>query len=175
MNQLCALVIGHQKTSPGQKIKNVTEFSFNEDLARRIEKKVKNTAIQRVYFHRSGKIAKVIDDLKPGFVVDLRCSVNNKTASGTEVLYYRRSDKGRQMAEILQNNLVALLGLPNRGIQPKTVLDREGSQLRAARVPYVIARPFFIDNIVDLATALEDMDGLATAYAQSIDKIAQIV
>ena len=47
--KLCALVIGHKKTSPGAKNArtNLTEFDFNEDLALRIEKKVQKAEIQR--------------------------------------------------------------------------------------------------------------------------------
>jgi N-acetylmuramoyl-L-alanine amidase len=149
MSQSCALVIGHKKTSPGAKNKNqnMTEFDFNEDLAMRIEKKVKNTSIRKI----------------------------SSQTSGTEVLYYQRSTKGRQIAENLLDYLVDFLRLPNRGIQPKTVLDREGSLLRAANAPFVIAKPFFIDNDADLTKALEQIEGLANAYAKAIDRIAQMV
>ncbi|CAD7780068.1 hypothetical protein DMNBHIDG_02251 [Candidatus Methanoperedenaceae archaeon GB37] len=46
MSKLCALVIGHKKQSPGAvNVKaGITEFDFNEDLAMRIEKKLKSTA-----------------------------------------------------------------------------------------------------------------------------------
>jgi N-acetylmuramoyl-L-alanine amidase len=43
MKKLCALVIGHKKRSPGavNKNQNLSEFVFNDDLAVRIERKVK--------------------------------------------------------------------------------------------------------------------------------------
>jgi N-acetylmuramoyl-L-alanine amidase len=176
MSQSCALVIGHKKTSPGakNKNKNVTEFDFNEDLAMRIEKKVKDTVIRKIYPRASVKITNEINALGPGFVVGLHCNVNNNKTSGTEVLYYQRSTKGKQIAKILLDYLVDFLRLPNRGIQPKTVLDREGSLLRSTEAPFVIAKPFFIDNDADLTKALEQIEGLANAYAKAIDKITQM-
>lgn len=49
--KLCALVIGHKKSSPGavNERAGLAEFDFNEDLAIRIEKNVKKTEVQRVY------------------------------------------------------------------------------------------------------------------------------
>lgn len=49
--KLCALVIGHKKSSHGavNERSGLTEFDFNEDLAIRIEKKVKKTEVQRIY------------------------------------------------------------------------------------------------------------------------------
>ncbi|MBW2636490.1 MAG: N-acetylmuramoyl-L-alanine amidase, partial [Deltaproteobacteria bacterium] len=49
--KLCALVIGHKKSSPGavNERAGITEFDFNEDLAIRIEKKIRNAEVQRIY------------------------------------------------------------------------------------------------------------------------------
>ncbi|MBW1833259.1 MAG: hypothetical protein JRG74_00035 [Deltaproteobacteria bacterium] len=44
LKKLCALVIGHKKSSPGalNKRAGLSEFDFNKDLAIRIEKKIRN-------------------------------------------------------------------------------------------------------------------------------------
>jgi hypothetical protein len=39
----------------------------------------------------------------------------------------------------------------------------------------VITEPFFISNDQDLTRAQEDLEGLAQAYADAIDKIAEII
>ena len=99
----------------------------------------------------------------------------NGRASGTEVLYYHRSEVGKTIAEILQGGLVDFLGLPDRGIKPKTSEDRGGYLLRYTNAPCVIAEPFFIDNDQDLAKAKENLDALAAVCASSIDEMARVV
>ncbi|RLI51747.1 MAG: hypothetical protein DRO93_15805, partial [Candidatus Thorarchaeota archaeon] len=175
--KLCALVIGHKKTSPGaiNKKTGITEFEFNDDLAIRIEKKVKNVDIQRVYRRTYKELPHDINELDPDFIISLHCNAFNEKASGTEVLYYHRSEKGKKMAEILLKHLVEHLKLPNRGIKPKTAEDRGGYLLRYTKAPCIIAEPFFIDNDDDLARAQEDIDGLAEAYAKTIEEIVEVV
>lgn len=177
MGKLCALVIGHKKRSPGAKNveANLTEFDFNEDLALRIEKKVQNGEIQRIYRRTYKELPDDINTLEPDFIVSLHCNAFNGKVSGTEVLYYHKSERGKEIAEILLNHLIEHLKLPNRGIKPKTTEDRGGYLLCYTNASCVIAEPFFIDNDDDLARAQEDMDGLVAAYAAAIDQISKEV
>ena len=174
--KLCALVIGHKKSSPGavNKSSGLTEFDFNEDLAIRIEKKVKKTEVQRIYRRTYKELPDDINTLDPDFIISLHCNAFNRKASGTEVLYYHNSDASRTIAEILRRDLVDFLGLPDRGIKPKTSEDRGGYLLRYTSAPCVIAEPFFIDNDQNLSKAKENPEGLAAAYAGSIDEIAHV-
>ena len=175
--KLCALVIGHKKSSPGARNEaiGIHEFEFNEDLAMRIEKKTGNTKIQRVYRRTYEELPGDINGLNPNFVLSLHCNSYNGQASGTEVLYYHRSKIGKNLAGILQNHLVQCLGLRDRKIQPKGSEERGGYLLRYTKAPCVIAEPFFIDNDEDLAKARNDLEGLAGAYASAIDAMAQAV
>lgn len=175
--KLCALVIGHKKSSPGAVNINrdVTEFDFNEDLALRIEKKVNQTEIQKVYRRTYKELPGDINAVCPDFVVSLHCNAFNTKASGTEMLYYHKSEKGKKMAGNLLNHLVEHLKLPDRGVKPKSAEDRGGYLLRYTKAPCVIAEPFFIDNDSDLAGAQEDIEGLAAAYAKAIEEISQII
>lgn len=174
--KLCALVIGHKKDSPGAVNKNtgVNEFEFNEDLAARIEKKARNTKIQRIYRRTYKKLPGDINALTPDFVLSLHCNAYNGRASGTEVLFYHRSEVSKGIAAVLQKRLVDFLGLSDRGIKPKASEDRGGYLLRYTKAPCVIAEPFFIDNDQDLAKAREDLEGLAGAYASAIDEMAAL-
>ena len=175
--KLCALVIGHKKSSPGagNERAGIREFGFNDDLAIRIENKVKKTQIQRVYRRTWGELPADINGLDPDFVLSLHCNAYNGQASGTEVLYYHKSKVGEGIAKILQRHLVELLGLRDRGLKPKTSEDRGGNLLRYTKAPCVIAEPFFIDNDQDLARVRDDLEGLAGAYATAIDAMAQLV
>ncbi len=175
--KLCALVIGHKKRSPGAVNVNssISEFEFNEDLALRIEKKVRTTEVQRIYRRTYRELPGDINSLDPDFVVSLHCNAFNKKASGTEILYYHKSTRGKRMAEIILRHLVGCLKLPSRGIKPKTAEDRGGYLLRYTNAPCVIAEPFFIDNDNDLERAMNNKDGLAQAYASAIDEISEAV
>lgn len=176
-NNLCALVIGHKKLSPGamNKAQGLTEFDFNDDLAKRIEGYVNEAVIQRVYRRTWGELPADINTVDPGFIVSLHCNAFNTEASGTEVLYYHRSQNGKKIAEILHHRLVEYLKLKDRGIKPKTAEDRGGYLLCYTKAPCIIAEPFFIDNDSDLARAQTDVDGLAKAYAKAIDEMVGAV
>ena len=175
--KLCALVIGHKKNSPGVvNIKaDLSEFDFNEKLAFLIEEKVQKTKIQRVYRRTYMELPDDINTLSPNFVISLHCNAFNTKASGTEVLYYHGSEKGKKISEILLNHLSGYLNLPIRGIKPKTAEDRGGYLLRYTKAPCVIVEPFFIDNDDDLARAKKDIGGLATAYSDAIEGLSQII
>ncbi|MGD2092792.1 MAG: N-acetylmuramoyl-L-alanine amidase [Candidatus Aminicenantes bacterium] len=173
----CALVIGHKKESPGAlNAKNgLTEFEFNNYLAKRIERRRIGVKIHRVYRQTYAALPGEINKLYPDFIVSLHCNAFNGNASGTEVIYYHRSKKGKQMAEILQDYLVSHLGLPDRGIKSSIVDNRGVYLLKNTKAPAVVAEPFFIDNDSDLLRAQEDLEGLAQAYANAINEIAILI
>ena len=177
VKKLCALVIGHKKSSPGavNAKSNVSEFDFNDNLALQIEKKVQKSKVQRIYRRTYEELPDDINALGPDFIISLHCNAFDTNVSGTEVLYYHKSEGGRKMAEVLLAQLVKHLELPNRGIKPRNSEERGGYLLRYTWAPCVIAEPFFIDNDRDLNRARERLDGLAGAYAAAIDEISQVV
>lgn len=171
----CALVIGHKKNSPGavNKASGLSEFQFNDALASEIEAKVQNVDVQRVYRRTYQTLPGDINLLEPDFIICLHCNAYNESASGTEVLFYHRSSKGKKTAQILQDKLLAALTLNDRGIKPKTSEDRGGTVLRYTKAPCLIAEPFFIDNNNDLATAQNSRTKLIDAYVSAIEAIAE--
>lgn len=173
----CALVIGHKKSSPGavNESTGITEFEFNDKLATDIEAAVDGVIIQRIYRRTYQTLPDDINAYGPDFIISLHCNAFNKSASGSEVLYYHKSSNGKRMAEIVKGNLVAALGLQDRGIKARTVEDRGGSLLKYTNAPCVIAEPFFIDNDDDFAVANKKRDKLIEAYATSISQIANIL
>ena len=169
----CALVIGHKKSSPGacNEVAGVTEFEFNEKLAMEIEAKVRGVLIQRVYRRTYETLPHDINTLNPDFIISLHCNAFNKQASGTEVLYYHMSEKGKKMAEILSRHLVGALELFDRGILARSAEDRGGYLLKYTNAPCVISEPFFIDNDNDYRRAMERYEQLVAAYTLAIDEI----
>lgn len=171
----CALVIGHKKTSPGasNKATGLTEFVFNDALAIDIEKEVTGVEVQRVYRRTYDSLPNDINELNPDFIVSLHCNAFDGSATGTEVLYYHRSIKGKLMAQILDDHLVNALELKSRGIKPKTAEDRGGPLLKGTKAPCVIAEPFFIDNDSDLKVATDNRKKLVKAYVEGIQAISK--
>jgi len=173
----CALVIGHKKESPGavNSASGLSEFVFNDNLADMIEERVTAANTIRVYRKIYKNLPDDINALDPNFIISLHCNSFREIATGTEVLYYRTSEKGKMMAEILLRHIVDHLGLKKRGAIPKATEDRGGTLLKYTNAPCVIAEPFFISNDDDLARAQADLEGLAAAYANAIDEISGII
>tara|TARA_Y100000782_G_scaffold43039_1_gene48115 strand:+ start:319 stop:861 length:543 start_codon:yes stop_codon:yes gene_type:complete len=171
----CALVIGHKKNSPGavNPTDGLSEFVFNEELAKAIESRVRGVFVQRVYRRTYSSLPEDINELEPDFIVSLHCNAFNRSATGTEVLYYHRSKTGKKIAEVLQNKLVDALGLTDRGIKAKSSEDRGGYLLKKTDAPCLIAEPFFIDNDDDLLTAQRHMGALIDAYTLAIEEMAE--
>jgi len=175
-NKLCALVIGHKKNSPGAVNKNfnLSEFDFNDELSIRIENEIKSVNITRVYRSLYKDLPNEINILNPDFIISLHCNAFNEVSSGTEVLYYHKSKKGKLMANILQKQLLDCLGLKDRGIKPRTTEDRGGYLLKYTNAPCVISEPFFIDNDSDLSIAKANIICLTHAYINAIEEISKI-
>lgn len=168
----CALVVGHKKESPGALNETgITEFEFNNNVAKEIIKKTTNTVL--IYRTTAKNLPSDINSHKPDFIISLHCNAYNTESSGTEILYYHKSEKGRMIAEILQKNLCSVLKLRDRGVKPKTTEDRGGYLLKFTNAPCVIAEPFFIDNNEDLEVAAKKIKQLVKAYIKSIKEIAE--
>ncbi len=173
---VCALVIGHKHLSPGavNEDSGTTEFEFNDELARDIESRQGDVIIQRVYRRTYQSLPGDINELSPDFVVCLHCNAFNKRTAGSEVLYYHRSVKGQQMADILGKALAEGLKNRNRGIKPRSAEERGGYLLRYTNAPCVIAEPFFIDNNDELANAKTRRRYLVKAYLEAIEEIGEM-
>jgi len=176
----CALVIGHKKNSPGavNLTQHLSEFDYNEQLAMDIERALKDqneVLVQKVYRRTYDTLPTDLNELNPDFIISLHCNAFNQEASGTEVLYYHRSKKGKKLAKILNKSFVKALALNDRGIKAKTVEDRGGFLLKSTNAPCLIAEPFFIDNDHDLEVAENHRAELVKAYADSIQKMASLV
>lgn len=176
---LCAIVIGHRKSSRGaaSSDNNVTEFDFNSALAKDIKKRVTKARVSIVFRDNTtnglSKLPAKINAIGPSFILSLHCNAANPTASGTETLYFHSSKRGKTLAAIVQKELVGALNLRNRRTKPRTDGDRGAIVLKFTDAPCVICEPFFIDNDADLDTAIRGRASLAAAYARAIDIAAE--
>jgi len=177
----CGLIVGHKANHPGacNKKYNICEYQFNDQLACDIydylkEKKSK-VSIQIIRRQTYQGLPFDVNNYEPDFCVSLHCNAAHPDYTGkwngTETLYYHTSKRGKLMAEILQKNIVGVLGFRDRGILPRKTEDRGGYLLRYTDMPCVITEPFFIDNNNAYKTVIERYDKLVQAYVKSIEEI----
>jgi N-acetylmuramoyl-L-alanine amidase len=166
-----ALVIGHKKNRPGACNEDYgkCEFEFNEKLVKDIKNKInRNYEVEIVYRDTYRDLPDKVNKLNPDFVVSFHCNAFNKKASGSEVLYYRTSKKGKEIARIFQKYIIQTLGLYDRGIKGKGSEDRGGYILRYTKAPCILIEPFFIDNNVDYMRVQERYDAFVEALKNAI-------
>jgi N-acetylmuramoyl-L-alanine amidase len=164
------LIVGHKSTAKGayNSVLDVSEFDFNNQLARDIIAETdENVEILHRRTYRD--LPNEVNVINPIFTVSLHCNAFNTKASGTEVLYYHSSTRGKKLATVFQEKFKAALNLPDRGVKSKGAEERGGYLLRYTNAPCIICEPFFIDNVHDLNTARNNYTELVAAYARAIE------
>lgn len=172
-----ALVVGHKPNSPGacNSHRNICEFPFNDKLITELAARVANKhEIEIVYRDTYNGLPAKIDALNPKFIVSFHCNAFNTKATGTETLYYHKSKKGVAIADIFQRNMVAALGLSDRGLKPKSAEDRGGYLLRYTKAPCVLIEPFFIDNDSDYDKVMNNYESFLSALEKSLDECSNL-
>ena len=170
-----ALVVGHTEKRSGarNKLSGISEFMFNYLLASKLRSCLPDSVV--VLRDSWAGLPYKVNLQKPDLIVSLHCNAFNSKASGTETLYFHKSEKGLAVAEIFQKHLVAALQLPDRGVQPKTQVSRGGSLLRKTIAPCIILEPFFIDNDADFDTACVRETELIKAVLTAVKECEHVV
>jgi len=165
-----ALVVGHKKESQGAcNHTGICEFMYNKALVNMIASQLKDIEYVIMYRDSYDMLPEQINYLEPDIIISFHCNAYNTRVSGSEVLYYHSSEKGKELAYQLQNILIDTLDLPDRGIKPKHAEDRGGYLLRYTNAPCVILEPFFIDNDMDMKVGNEKIAILANNIAKFIN------
>lgn len=180
-----ALNIGHYFKKPVwdsgaiNRTHNITEWEYNRSLVfDHLEQKfLYNTEVDIIPISAPwSTLPNAVNKTNADLCISFHCNAFNGNATGTETLYFKYSEKGKQIAQLFQTNIVATLGLPNRGIKDRTSADRGGALLQKTNMPCIILEPFFIDNNTDLAVGLEKKAELANMYYHLItEKVKPIL
>lgn len=171
-----ALVVGHGPIKDkGAKNKNgVTELVWNTDLASRIVAHIGDRVPVSLIFRRvegQPPIA-AVNKSNATIAVELHLNAFDEKASGTEMIYWPTSTRGKALAAALQKAAVSVLKLADRGIKGPQAGGRGAAFLRKTDMAAVIAESFFIDNSSDLAKGTFAKDELAKAYADALVAMA---
>jgi len=149
-----AIVVGHNSEKQGAVRADTgeTEFVWNSRLARRIERLAREYGIQvRTFFRTPGlgysrEIARVYDEVdrwKAEASVELHFNgAASPQATGTETLSSGTALSLR-LAEAVNREMVAALGLRDRGIRTRAASERGGGSLHSGRAPAILIEPFF--------------------------------
>lgn len=184
-----AIVIGHGPRVDRGAIGHdgTTELYWNTDLALRILDAINSGAAGDVEGHRTPAVKAVViarrtekqppidevNGLRPAAAVELHLNAFNAKASGTEMIHYPGSTKGKDLAVLLQQAAVKVLALPDRGVKGPQAGGRGMAFLAKTSCPAVIVESFFIDNPTDLARGNAKKQALAEAYAAALLKFVQ--
>ncbi len=150
-----AIVVGHNSEKQGAVRPDTgeSEFVWNSGLAKMIEQQARDyPGFEVKIFYRQpglgyrGEIRRVYEETDrwgANATVELHFNASsNPNASGTETL---TSGTAASMALALAVNqeMVAVLGLKDRGVKTRSARDRGGASLMSGRAPAILIEPFF--------------------------------
>ncbi len=167
-----ALIVGHSAKDKGavNKSTGIQEFDYNNDLVGHISNSLMKLHVDHDIIYRdsySGLPGKV-NSTNADFALEFHCNAFNEKATGTEMLYWHSSLKGKWLAELCQEAAVKCLSLPDRGVKALNGSSRGGTLLRKTSMPTIIVESFFIDNDDDLSVGKSEIKRLAEAYVCAI-------
>lgn len=150
-----AIVVGHNSEKQGAVRGDTgeTEFVWNSDLAKLIEDEARDyPAIEVKTFYRqpglgyTREIRRVYEETDrwgANATVELHFnSSSNPSATGTETLT-SGTPASMALAVSVNQEMVAALGLRDRGVKTRSSRDRGGASLMSGRAPAVLVEPFF--------------------------------
>jgi len=162
------LSIGHSEDAQGamNQTFDVSEFQYNTGLAVKIAQRLMALHHDVAIITRDSLdgLPSKINETQAAIAVELHCNAFNKITSGTEVLHYPTSTKGAKLAQLIQDEIVDVLQIRDRGIKPS---GRE-LILRKTVMPCVIVESFFIDNDLDYLIGSEMIEELADAISNAV-------
>lgn len=138
------------------------ENDFNNLVALQLEELLNFNIENKIFIVQQcvgeySKLPKLINELEPDICVSLHLnSYSKESANGTEVLYAEGSEKGKVLAQYLNEELKSL-GLKNRGLKPTKRKNRGGLLLHKTYMPCVIVEPCFISNVRDFTVMLTSL------------------
>ncbi|AEE98016.1 N-acetylmuramoyl-L-alanine amidase [Mahella australiensis] len=132
---------------------------------------VKMTRTSDVYLELEDR-AKIANSFAADYFVSIHCNAfTSPTACGTETYCYKRGGKGEILAKAIQDELIADIGLTDRGV-------KEGNfyVLRETNMPAALAEMAFISNPDEekLLASQGFQDKCALAIAKGIGKVVNV-
>lgn len=178
-DKVLLLDAGHGGKDPGTSGNGMQEKNLNLTIAQKIAQKLQGSGI-KVYMTRDSDVypenstrAKTANDIAD-LMVSIHMNSGPETANGTETLYQVHANDSssrltsKQLAEILQANMISATGNTNRGAK----LWTDVLILNRTTVPSVIVEVIFITNTGDALKISNPayQDQVAQAIADGIQE-----
>jgi len=177
---MIAIVIGHRLSSQGAvNARHVTEYRWNTTLAADVHAALACYGIESQVVTRPNhgggysEQAEQLNAMGVDGIVELHFnSLRGSSATGTETLCHPNSQQGHALATAIQAQMVAVLGLADRGVKSTTTNGAgvELLTLTRTKAPAVIVESYFGSNATDTerATIALANGSLGRAIAQGI-------
>jgi len=183
-----AIIVGHNEDEAEGAVAprpvDSSEFDFNSLVAAAMLRKVRAKAyagLQLKVFKRKdvggytaqiNQVYKEVDDWGADASIELHFNAATPGATGTETLC-SGSSRSKKLANALQNAMLKMLGLRDRGVKVRTT-GRGARSLLAGRAPAALVEPFFCTNRSDNQTAADlGVNGFADMYLQGLKAYAE--
>lgn len=176
---LVVIDAGHGGKDPGAVYGDAVEKNLNLDIARRLKKVLDDNKIKNIMTRSGDRFVNLYDRSglanknNAGLFLSIHNNAGKSTTKGTMTLYHPSSVKSKQLASIVQNQLVNDLGTKDLGIIPRTNL----AVLRTTRMPAVIAEVGYITNSAEKNNLLNEdyrqkaAESLAKAIVKALEEI----
>ena len=172
-----AIVVGHHPAAKGAALtvgdKQIQEYDFWEPFAYALRRCLYWSGIKGHIVYRPNPkpddfLMRIVNDTGAKLAIELHFNgFSDPRAQGSEMLYWHASDKGRLLADLLQQYTVRTLRVHDRGLKP-VQRGRGAAFLRGTRMPAVICEPAFGTNYGDAWKLLTRQMQLVEAYAGAI-------
>ena len=175
-----AIVVGHREKSQGTvSCDGVPEWCWNVPLAHAVADALRDQGYEAHVVTRpnfkSGNVTRLVNALNkldPTAIVSLHHNGGPQDATGSETLCYPGSRVGMALADAVQRQVVACLGLADRGVKQTTHnFAKKPKKLRVltdTNAPTIIVETHFAWNPDDRRVANANKDALAQAIANGI-------
>ncbi len=173
-----AIVIGHRKSAQGAvSVDGTTEWLWAQEHAARLADALDGRGLSSVVILREdsakgyARLPERINATRAAVALALHFnSFSDPRATGSEVLYWHTSSRGKSLA-LAMDAADDVLDLRDRGVKGIVPIDEEGRGawvLRKTSMPCVILEPAFGSNPRDWRTLLERGGELAEAQAMAL-------
>ena len=172
-----AIVVGHHPDAKGAALtvgeRQIQEYDFWLPFAIALMGHpflldITSTVVRRPNPKPDAELMRRVNDTGARCAIELHFNAfSDPRAQGSEMLYWHASDKGRLLADLLQQYTVRTLRVHDRGLKP-VHRGRGAAFLRGTRMPAVICEPAFGTNYGDAWKLLTRQMQLVEAYAGAI-------
>ncbi len=175
------ICVGHSRDGDqgASSVGKVTEWYYNWSVARHFRDKLEEYGLKSIIIDKyEGKtytsaikwLARELKTRDIDLAVELHFNAASPNASGSEVLYWHNSKKGKRLAGCIQQAILeAFPDSKDRGSKGKEKGARGSFFLRVTHCPAVLVEPFFGSSVKDWETFKSSQQQLGYAYADAVN------